>query len=121
MPTYSHLKKSGGSLIALLLMQGQMAVAAEILPPGKASNSTQAFDVILGSSTVSKADQEISDIEKQYFEHDFRSESIDERLTGIEQLIFGEAKLGTEQERLAAVKKAVKKALSDSLYTLVVH
>lgn len=107
MPVNPIFKRSGGSLIALLILQGQVSTAAEM--PAEISIPKPVLSIIDDhGSDKDQADPSIIDqiesIEKKFFEHDFHSE--DDRLQRLEQLVFGQSKTGEFTKRLNAIKDA---------------
>lgn len=100
----SKLKNSGGHLIALALLQGQTAAASAAVTPAPGVIPSQVWsaqtNVVADDSLVPA----IAALEKKYFEHDFHSENIDDRLIRLEQLLFGEARPGEAKDRLLALE-----------------
>ena len=109
MPVNPIFKKSGGSLIALIMLQGQIAMAAE-MPPGAALpapvRSATSEEITERKASEPSIIEVIQTLEKKYFEHDFHSESAEERLQRLEQLIFGQSKSGDFKDRTSSLQNA---------------
>ncbi|HEY9715579.1 MAG TPA: hypothetical protein V6C72_19050 [Chroococcales cyanobacterium] len=75
-----------------------------------------AFSVVFCLSTQAQlpafaADEtqlkELSAMETRYFEHTYPKESVTDRVTRIEKLVFGEARTGSDDERVSALMAAI--------------
>lgn len=115
MPVLNKMKASGGSLIVLTLLQGPTVYSAErpatsgvaqaaLTAVGQAQCPAKTNPEIISQST--KLVSAIAELEKRYFEHDFHSEAPGDRLTRLEQLLFGAAKQGSVEERLKSAQLA---------------
>lgn len=78
------------SLASLLIMTAGSVAAAANAPIVSAS-----------------LDNDLSSLEVRLFEHDYQSDDIDNRLTRLEKMVFGEAKTGSEQHRLTDLLTAM--------------
>ncbi len=78
------------SLASLLIMTAGSVAAAANAPIASASLSN-----------------DLSSLEVRLFEHDYQSDDIDNRLTRLEKMVFGEAKTGSEQHRLTDLLTAM--------------
>ncbi len=50
---------------------------------------------------------DLSKMEIKFFEHDYKKESVEKRIERVEKLVYGEAKTGSEDDRLSALVAAV--------------
>ncbi|MBA3856258.1 MAG: hypothetical protein C0507_05050 [Cyanobacteria bacterium PR.3.49] len=53
------------------------------------------------------ATQDLNSLETRFFEHTYPQETMEDRLTRLEKMVFGEARTGDNQERLQALVNAV--------------
>lgn len=56
----------------------------------------------------------IATLETRFFEHAYASDTMSNRLARLEKMIFGEAKEGSDSDRLAALLNAVPQTVADS-------
>jgi len=86
------------------MLQFQPGFAADNASSDNLAPLTAASD----NGSVSQLDS-ISQLENRYFEHDFHSDSLSDRLLRLEQLLFGEGKGGSFDERLSLIEKTASK------------
>ena len=60
---------------------------------------------------ATSTDKSLDRLETQLFDHSYRAEPMNNRLSRIEQMVFGEARTGTDTERLVDLLGAVKMPL----------
>lgn len=123
------LKKSSQSLLVIAStsfsigqVQAQEITGQQVLPPivtgteavadspgmtrGLPNVVTEPDPAKPGSST---SEIEIANLEQRFFDHDFHSDSLTERLSRLEQLIFGSETAGNIDQRLAGLRAAADK------------
>lgn len=65
--------------------------------------------VALAAAESTPAEADLSRLEQRFFAHDYIDQSMDARLERLEKLIFGEAKAGTDGQRLKEVLSTMPK------------
>jgi len=78
--------------IALVIMN---ALGAATLHPAQAA------------APSTPVDAEVDKLEVRFFEHDYPLDTVDARLTRLEDLVFGEARTGSDQQRVAMILQAL--------------
>ena len=110
MAVFSHLKKSGGSLIAFALLQTQVSSAADItvtsVLPGQPKAAAK-IEAMLDTADKD-SEQAVSLLERRYFDHDFHADAMPGRLSLLEELLFGQEKSGSVKERLRSLQDAAR-------------
>ncbi len=86
----NRLKDIPASVLLIILLLAQPAVGASAPAAGVA--------------------EQIGRLEVRFFEHRYRSDSLDERLDRLEKMVFGETRSGSVQNRLANLQSAVSEA-----------
>lgn len=64
--------------------------------------------------SVSAQSQSLDSLENHFFEHTYKQDATDDRLTRLEKLVFGEARTGTDQARLQLLSNAVPPPTPDA-------
>lgn len=91
---------------AILLLSVQLSAAASGDPTTSDANASgvkesRGPEAIAAANVFNEKQMgDLSSLEKRYFEHDFPSDKIDDRLTRLEQLIFGSQIKNNSQQRL---------------------
>lgn len=107
MPIISHFKKSGGSLIVLTFLQIQAVQGAD--ENSIAATGTPKEMPVASSADFAAQQQTLSSMEQRFFEHDFHSDSLQDRMLRLEQMLFGEGKTGGVEQRLLALQDMANK------------
>jgi hypothetical protein len=68
------------------------------------------FTGVASCPSASAQSQSLDSLENHFFEHTYKTDSTDNRLTRLEKLVFGEARTGSDQDRLAQLSSAVPPA-----------
>ena len=62
---------------------------------------------VMAADRVDGADASLTRLEMKFFQHDYGKDTVDSRLDRLEKMVFGEAKTGSEAQRLANLVSAV--------------
>jgi hypothetical protein len=65
-------------------------------------------------SSDTSAAKDVETLEMELFHHDYPADTMDDRLTRLEKMVFGEARTGSDDKRAAELAEAVKPETPDS-------